>query len=718
MQQSKMLNLESITYNPQNMKLIFKLLLFVTPLCLFAQTQVKVDFIRAEALISPIVKEKAIAGVVTYEFKALENVSYIFLDAHDMEFTSVLLNNKKIDFLNTNSKISIKHSFMKGKTYFITLAYKAVPKQTVYFVGWETTSESLNTNKQIWTQGQGKYTSHWLPSFDDMTEKVEFDIAIEFDKGYTVISNGKLIEKQEKENTNLWAYSMDKPMSSYLVAFAIGNYKYVEEKSKSGIPLKLYYYPNDSLFVEPTYRHSKEIFNFLETEIGVSYPWKNYKQIPVHDFLYAGMENTGTTIFSDGYVIDSLSFVDKNYVTVNAHELAHQWFGNLVTEKDGNSHWLHEGFATYYSYLAEKELFGADHYYWKLFDSAKAINENQNNENGQSLLNPKASSLTFYEKGAWALHILREKVGDTVFKKGIVSYLNKYQFKNVEVAHFLKEMENAGAENLSEYKEKWLVEKAFPYEDVKNHLAAKSEDIKMLNFINEEVVIASSSYIHKEEIIKGYWDKTESYELKARIIKDFYKYLSPSFIEEALKTQNLIIRRAIAKSIIKVSKELQTSFETLLQDKSYVTQENALFALWSSFPEKRNEYLNATKDIMGLPNKNVRLLWLTLAMVTPEYNSLNTGIYYKELVNYTSSNYSIETRMSAFQFLKETIGLDNVSLKNIIQASEHHSWQFKKFARNLLVKLVEDNDYKKRINLELKELEENKYRYIKELVNK
>jgi len=717
MQQSKMLNLESITYNPQSMKLFSKLLLFLIPLSLFAQTQEKVDFLRAEALVSPIIKEKAISGVVTYEFKVLENVSYVFLDAHDMEFTSVLLNHKKIDFLNTSSKISIKHAFKKDEIYFITLTYKAVPKQTVYFVGWDTTSDSLNTNGQIWTQGQGKYTSHWLPSFDDMTEKVEFDINIEFDKNYTVISNGKLLEKQENETSNVWAYSMDKPMSSYLVAFAIGNYKYIEEKSKSGVPLKLYYYPEDSLHVEPTYRYSKEIFNFLETEIEVAYPWLNYKQIPVHDFLYAGMENTGTTIFSDAYVIDSLSFVDKNYVTVNAHELAHQWFGNLVTEKDGNSHWLHEGFATYYSYLAEKELFGTDHYYWKLFDSAKAINETQNNEKGQSLLNSKASSLTFYEKGAWALHMLREKVGDTVFKKGMAAYLNKYKFKNVEVDNFLEEMESSGAENLSEFKEKWLVEKAFPYEEVKNHLAAKSVDIKILNFINEEVVIASSSYINKEEIIKGYWNKTESNELKARIIKDFYKYLSPSFIEEALKTQNLEIRRAIAKSTIRVPKELQISFETLLQDKSYVTQENALFALWSSFPEKRNDYLNTTNSLIGLPNKNIRLLWLTLAMVTPEYKSLNTGIYYKELVNYTSANYSIDTRISAFQFLKETIGLDNISLKNLIQASEHHSWQFKKYARNLLVKLVEDNDYKERIKLGLKELKEYKYRYIKELLD-
>ena len=422
------------------MKLFFYMFLILTTVSLFGQRQEKVDFIRAEALITPQPKDKIINGVVTYEFKALENSSYIFLDAIQMEFSSVLLNHKKIDFLNTGSKLSVKHSFKKGKTYFITLKYKVKPKQAVYFIGWE----DDKSKNQIWTQGQGKYTSHWLPSLDDMTEKIEFDLNLLFDKDYTVIANGKLDNVVENDDaTKTWVYNMNKPMSSYLLAFAIGNYEYIRTTSDSGVPIELYYYPKDSLMVEPTYRYSREIFNFLEEEIGVAYPWLNYKQIPVQDFLYAGMENTGTTIFSDNYIVDSTAFVDRNYVNINAHELAHQWFGNFVTEKDGNSHWLHEGFATYYSYLAEKNIFGEEYYYWKLYDSAEALHKQQSNQKGEALTNPKASSLTFYEKGGWALHMLREEIGDKAFKKGIASYLNKYQFKNVEIADFISTMEKA-----------------------------------------------------------------------------------------------------------------------------------------------------------------------------------------------------------------------------------------------------------------------------------
>ena len=209
----------------------------------------------------------------------------------------------------------------------------------------------------------------------------------------------------------------------------------------------------------------KRIFDFIEKEIGFSYPWQNYKQIPVHDFLYAGMENTSATIFSDSYVIDSTAFVDNNYINVNAHELAHQWFGNLVTEKDGNHHWLHEGFATYYALLAEKEIFGDDYYYWKLYASLLKLKKGADRGEGQSLLDPKASSLVFYQKGAWALHMLKEKIGEKSFKRGIQSYLEKYQFKNVTVSNFLDEMKTASKTDLSIFKKNWLENTKIPFVD-------------------------------------------------------------------------------------------------------------------------------------------------------------------------------------------------------------------------------------------------------------
>src|SRR5690606_27719789 len=142
---------------------------------------------------------------------------------------------------------------------------------------------------------------------------------------------------------------------------------------------------------------------------------QEYKQVGVQDFLYAGMENTTLTIFSDSYMVDSIAQKDQSYFNVNAHELAHHWFGNMVTETESTHHWLQEGFATYYALLAAKEIIGDDHFYLELYKSAMDLEA----QAPESLLNPKASSLTFYQRGAWVLVALRETIGDRSFKKTI-----------------------------------------------------------------------------------------------------------------------------------------------------------------------------------------------------------------------------------------------------------------------------------------------------------
>ena len=297
----------------------------------------------AKADIGFIPDSSKVYGILRYDFKILKPVDSIFMDAVDMKFFNVGLNGKRIRFRNDSKKIWIKHQFKKDTTYQLSFNYSAYPKRAMYFIDWNID----NGNKQIWTQGQGKYTSNWLPSIDDMNDKIEFDLSVSFDSNYQVVSNGKLINKQIHNSNTTWYFDMQQPMSSYLVAIAIGNYEKKIEYSKSGIPLEMYYYPEDSLKFEPTYRYTKQIFDFFEDEIGVSFPWQNYKQVPVKDFLYSGMENTSTTIFSDAFVVDSIAFMDKNYVNVNAHELAHQWFGNFVTTAWWNDIWLNEGFARY-----------------------------------------------------------------------------------------------------------------------------------------------------------------------------------------------------------------------------------------------------------------------------------------------------------------------------------------------------------------------------------
>ena len=140
-------------------------------------------------------------------------------------------------------------------------------------------------------------------------------------------------------------------------------------------------------------------------------------------------------------MVDEIGFVDRNYVNVNAHELAHQWFGDLVTETMSDHHWLQEGFATYYALLAEREIFGDDYFYYKLYESAEQLRELSDAGKGQQLVAAGGSSLTYYQKGAWAVHILRELVGEDAFAKALKTYLTKYAYKNVTTTLFMEEVQ-------------------------------------------------------------------------------------------------------------------------------------------------------------------------------------------------------------------------------------------------------------------------------------
>ncbi|MCF7560092.1 M1 family metallopeptidase [Sabulilitoribacter multivorans] len=660
------------------MKYLVSLFFFCFALLGFSQQTEYVDFKRINASVNFDVSQSKVYGKFECTFEILKDVDSIYLDAVDMRYMKMIMfpKNKKADLLHrgevvnncNDKKIWLVHDFKKGQEYGLRFFFfKNNPKKAMYFIDWE----HENGNKQIWTQGQGKYTSNWLPSIDDMNDKIEFDLSITFDKDYEVIANGKLLDKQINESTITWHYDMQQPMSSYLVALAIGKYDKKVAYSKSGIPLEMYYYPEDSLKFEPTYRYTKQIFDFLEEEIGVPYPWQNYKQVPVKDFLYAGMENTSCTIFADSYVIDSIAFVDKNYVNVNAHELAHQWFGNLVTETSGTHHWLQEGFATYYALLAEREVFGDDYYYWRLYEYAQELLEQDKAGGSTSLLDSKSSSTTFYKKGAWALHILREKVGDKAFKKAVKNYLLKYQFKNVETDDFINEVEKASGQDLSEFVENWLESDELNYGEM--------EEILYLNSISIKQYL---QYNCKEtpEVCKLFLLGQNNSFYKARIVKDLGNNISKStFLIDDVK-----VRQAIAKTLTTIPSELKTDYESLLDDKSYITIEAALYNLWANFPQERHKYLNKTNGIQGFSDKNVRMLWLTLALVTEDFETENKKTYFDELIDYTSPKYGFESRINAFRYLSQIQSCNDACKENLQQATNHHNWQFSKFAKELL----------------------------------
>ena len=666
------------------MNRIFFILCFCVNFLLAQQTDY-VDFkeVKSVLFFNQMKVDSTVFNSYEIKFDILKETDSVYLDAVDMKFMNVALNEASISYKNDGKKLIIYNEFEASRSYKLNFLFFAAPKKAMYFVGWE---DSSTSSGQVWTQGQGKYTSHWMPSIDDMNDKIEFDLSFAAPKGYQVISNGKMVSKRETPLYNLWEYDMQKPMSSYLVALAIGKFDKKVEYSKSGIPLEMYYYPEDSMKFEPTYRHTKQMFDFLEDEIGVPFPWQNYPQKWWH--LYSPYQRTKNLLqalaynFADSFVIDSIAFVDKNYVNVNAHELAHQWFGDLVTETSGTHHWLQEGFATYYALLAERNIFGDAYYYWRLYEYAQELLEQEKAGGNTSLLDPKSSSITFYKKGAWVLYMLRERVGNNAFKKAVKNYLEKYQYKNVETDNFISEVEKASGLDLSEFVEVWLEDEKYLYEDCINTLKKNSKDISELLELDQEFMLSSHSLDYS---FNRYWEQATSYEIKSHLFsKDAISLVHDSIIRKALNSKDIKIRQAVAQNLYKIPLELKIEYESLLDDKSYITIEVALFNLWKNFPQERQKYFDKTKNIQGFSNKNIRMLWLALNIISPDFEDKKIREYYQELTNYTSPEYGFEVRQNAFQYLNQIQACGEVCKGNLEQATKHHNWRFSKFAKELL----------------------------------
>ncbi|MCW4468788.1 M1 family metallopeptidase [Flavobacterium sp. MFBS3-15] len=664
----------------------------------FGQQTKKVDFKTANAYLSFDVPNKKVMGKMVYTFEVLDKkVDTIYIDARNMKFTDVKVNGKKkTGWIASANALKLYKGFKKGKNT-LEFRYEAQPKQTLYFVGeiYPPSTEldavgqpqmKVHPDMQIWTQGQGKYTSHWLPSFDDVNEKIIFNISAVFNPDFTVISNGTLKKKALLEPDTAWYYEMDKPMSSYLVMLAIGKFDKHSEISASGTPLEYYLRPEDKDKLGPTYRDSKRMFDFLEREIGVKYPWGIYRQVPVLDFLYAGMENTTSTIFAQDFVVDETGFNDRTYINVNAHELAHQWFGDLITAESSTHHWLQEGFATYYALLCEKELYGDDHFNYELYQMAERLQQAAKNDT-IPVMNEKASTLTFYQKGAWALHVLRNGVGEEAFRTAVKAYLEKHAFKNVDTDDFFAEINKVSNYDTNSFRRRWLEKGGFEVQEALEILS-KNQFMQLYLKLGD---LADKRFAEKKPIYLQILQSDQFYPVKEEVLfqtADVPFEEKAELIRYAMQSGDIRLRQAVARTVTTMPPSFVNEYITLMDDNSYITKEIALNVLCSKFPERQPEFLDKADGWIGFNDKNLRILWLTLAYKATGYREAEKEKMYAELLEYSSPKYESTVRQNALANLLYIGKFDAVMLQNLVNAAGHHKWQFVKFAKDNIRKML------------------------------
>jgi aminopeptidase N len=437
-------------------------------------------------------KNEKVFGDTTIQLSPLADGFNAFeLDAADMRFEKVTLEPEgaELRFKTEDDKIlvSLPAGRPAGNIISVRLKYSASPKRGLHFVDEKRENGEVRYPAQIWTDSEPDEARYWFPSFDSPNDKATSEQFITAEKTETVIGNGELADKKENpDGTLTWHYNMPLPHSTYLTSFVIGKYTRVDEKYKN-IRLGFYLYPGREPMAGPVFGKTKDLLKIFEDATGVAYPFNKYEQVVVSDFNDGGMENITATIISDTE-ISFLIFKQPALDDLVAHELAHSWFGNLVTCRNWAELWLNEGLATYMEAVFREKVYGRDDYISKIRNDALEYMVQENSAKvRQGLYNRRAGDVdavfqnpaTIYNKGGAVIHTLRETIGDAAFWKGINIYLNRYKFGNVESADLQKVMEETSGQDLAWFFSQWVYGVGYPKLDIEQSYDTNTQELKV-----------------------------------------------------------------------------------------------------------------------------------------------------------------------------------------------------------------------------------------------
>ena len=337
----------------------------------------------------------------------------------------------------------------------ILITYSASPLNgNPYFIGWH--PEETGKRKQIWA-----HRPHgWLPYMDG---RITTDLYVTFDQAFKVFSNGERIGVTDNKNgTKTWHYAMKKDHPFFSTALIIGDYDYKQGKTSRGTPLEFWYYSDMPDRVATTYAHTEKMFDFFEKDLGFNYPYPVYREAPVIDYMYGAMETTTSTVFGDYMQITPRSWWQRNYVNVNAHELAHQWFGNCVAHFVNRDVWLTESFGTYYAKMFEKNIYGDD--YWQnIRNDERQITLDAAKKNSFPVGGSQGGVQRIYQKGSLVIEMLRNVMGDPGYRAAVKLYLDKYSFGYAETNDFIRCAYEATGKPWNWFFDQWILRGGEPF---------------------------------------------------------------------------------------------------------------------------------------------------------------------------------------------------------------------------------------------------------------
>jgi aminopeptidase N len=409
----------------------------------------------------------------------------LLLDAKGMDIkeVSIVVAGKKAPLKYTyDSKelnIRLNKTYAGGEQYTVFVDYTSKPNEVkvkssaainnakgLYFIN--PTGEEKNKHIEIWTQGETEGSSVWMPTIDKPNQKTTQEIFMTVPSKYVTLSNGLLInQKKNTDGTRTDYWKMDLPHAPYLFFMGVGDYAIIKDQYK-GKEVSYYVEKEYAPVARKIFGNTPEMMKFFSDKLGVEFVWPKYAQMVARDYVSGAMENTTATLHGEGAYQNARQLTDENaWEGTIAHELFHQWFGDLVTTESWSNLTVNESLADYSQTLWKEYKYGKDagddenqqgldNYILSPTDAAKDL-VRYRYESREDMFD-----VVTYLKGGRILHMLRNYVGDAAFYKSLNTYLVANKFKTAEAAHLRLAFEEVTGQDLNWFWNQWYYGSGHP----------------------------------------------------------------------------------------------------------------------------------------------------------------------------------------------------------------------------------------------------------------
>ncbi len=423
----------------------------------------EIDITHQTLDVTPDFDQRSVVGTIQIEFKPIAKpFAELTLDAVELMITNVTASAAILGWQNTGEQliVTFKDAIPADAAAWVRIGYSAGrPQKGLYFrtpaMGYR------EGDTHLWTQGEMHEARHWFPSYDYPNEKFTTEMICRVPEGMVALSNGRLVSQEKEAGTGrvAWRWLQDKPHVNYLVTLCAGYFKKLEDRY--GDVSIAYWAPASKIaFATNSFAPTKAMLAFYEQEIGVKYPWARYDQVVVDDFTWGGMENTAQTTLNESTLYPAEFHGTRNEEGLIAHELVHQWFGDLVTTKDWANIWLNEGFATYYDALFQEHYRGGDDFRYGMLGNARAVLGQPNDVipivyrgYGDPV---EQFGFRAYPKGSWILHMLRSQLGPELFRQCVKTYLERHAYGVVTTEDLVEVLEELSGRDWDQFFDQYV----------------------------------------------------------------------------------------------------------------------------------------------------------------------------------------------------------------------------------------------------------------------